>query len=289
MERIYRETLQIIAREHWEGPPIHVSMLMNRLIMAETGVSDPYRVAKEQSNRFALQLVPEFAARITKIPDPYERFKVALSLSAAGNVVDFTCDKHIDLEDSLKDATEPRESGRFFSVDDSRELFDRLGRATSLLMFLDNSGEVVFDVLFLRTVSELFPGLGSVCIACKAGPLLNDVTKADCHFTGMDDLRFGPEKKPVHYLELGTKDFGMWPPSPPLASGRAPIVQIVTTPAVSFPEVFYEHSVVISKGQANYEAMSNWGKQIFFVLTVKCDPVAEDSGAQIGTRIVEMK
>lgn len=281
--------MQIIAREHWEGPPIHISMLMNRLIMAETGISDPYHEAKVQSNAFALQLVPTFSQKIDQITDPYERFKVALSLSAAGNVVDFTCDKHINLEDSLRDATEPNESGSFFSVDNSKDLFDRLTKAKSLLMFLDNSGEVVFDVMFLRVVSQLFPGLRNVCIACKAGPLLNDVTKVDCNFAGMDDLRFGPEKTSVHYLELGTKDFGMWPPSPPFASGKAPIIEIVTTPAVSFPEVFDEYDVVISKGQANYEAMCNWGKDIFFVLTSKCDPVAEDSGAPIGTRIVEMK
>lgn len=264
-------------------------MLMNRLIMAETGISDPYHEAKVQSNSFALKLAPEFTQMLSEISDPYKRLTTALSLSAAGNVVDFTCDKHINLEDSLKDATIPNKSGTFFSIDNTKELFEKLSSAKSLLMFLDNSGEVVFDVMLLDVISKLFPNLSDVCIACKAGPLLNDVTKDDCNFAGMDDLRFGPEKKSVHYLELGTKDFGMWPPSPPFVSGKKPIIEIVTTPAVSFPEVFDEYDVVISKGQANYEAMCNWGKDIFFVLTSKCEPVAEDSGAPIGTRIVEMK
>lgn len=262
---------------------------MNRLVMAETGNADPYREAKIKSNNIALKYAPEFTQMLSEISDPYTRLTTALSLSAAGNVVDATCDKQFSLEDSLKDAVVPNKSGTFFSIDNTKELFEKLSTAKSLLMFLDNSGEVVFDVILLNIMSKLFPNLSDVCIACKAGPLLNDVTKEDCHFVGMDDLRFGPEKKNVHYLEIGTKDFGMWPPSPPLASGKKPIVEIVTTPAVSFPEVFDEHDVVISKGQANYEAMCNWGKNIFFILTSKCDPVSENTGAPIGTRIVQMK
>lgn len=49
-----------------------------------------------------------------------------------------------------------------------------------------------------------------------------------------------------------------------------------------------EHHVVISKGQANYEALSE-RSGVFHLLIVKCDCIAEEVGASVGDSIVQYR
>lgn len=44
--------------------------------------------------------------------------------------------------------------------------------------------------------------------------------------------------------------------------------------------------MVISKGQGNYENLSDEQKKIFFLLKVKCPVVAEDIGCQEGDMVI---
>ena len=46
-------------------------------------------------------------------------------------------------------------------------------------------------------------------------------------------------------------------------------------------------NVVISKGQGNYEALSEVNANMFFLLNVKCPTIARDIGVRIGDIIVK--
>ena len=52
-----------------------------------------------------------------------------------------------------------------------------------------------------------------------------------------------------------------------------------------FADLLHRASVILSKGQGNYEGLSNERAPIFFLLTVKCAVVARELGVGIG-RIV---
>jgi len=278
-ERILKEALRITASEDWgKRPPIEVALRLNRLLQAETGVADPYREAKIASNRAALALLPRYATRLAAMPPGLPLLRAALALSAAGNVVDFACELKIDLSAALEGALAVP-----FAVDDSHLLYDALAKARSLFFFCDNSGEVAFDKLLLETIARLFPAIVDVAVVVKAAPLLNDVTLEDARAVGLDTLRFGPagDAVPVRFIELGGPDLGAWPPSPNTPAGA-----VATTPFVSFPQVFQQTDVVLSKGQANIEALSNWHAGIFFLLTVKCEALAEELATPISSRVL---
>ena len=56
-----------------------------------------------------------------------------------------------------------------------------------------------------------------------------------------------------------------------------------------FMEYFENSDMVISKGQGNYESLSDVGRSIVFLLMVKCPLVAKDIGIEVGTPVLKVK
>ncbi len=54
----------------------------------------------------------------------------------------------------------------------------------------------------------------------------------------------------------------------------------------SFRGLFYEAELVIAKGQANYESLSNATRPIFFLTQVKCPVIGRDLGEPVGSWVV---
>ena len=48
-----------------------------------------------------------------------------------------------------------------------------------------------------------------------------------------------------------------------------------------FLAIFHRADVVISKGQGNYEALSDCGRTVFFLLRAKCPVIAESLGVSL--------
>ena len=54
----------------------------------------------------------------------------------------------------------------------------------------------------------------------------------------------------------------------------------------SFKKIFSEADLIISKGQGNYETLSENSQNIFFLLRIKCDIVARDLNGNVGDFVV---
>ena len=52
---------------------------------------------------------------------------------------------------------------------------------------------------------------------------------------------------------------------------------------------FDRAGLVISKGQGNYETLSDVAKPVFFLLRVKCPVIAQDVGCPVGTLVLRKK
>ena len=50
-----------------------------------------------------------------------------------------------------------------------------------------------------------------------------------------------------------------------------------------FRRIYDEAALVIAKGQANYETLSEEGPRVFFLLQVKCPIIARDVGVPVGS------
>jgi uncharacterized protein with ATP-grasp and redox domains len=53
-----------------------------------------------------------------------------------------------------------------------------------------------------------------------------------------------------------------------------------------FKNAFESADLIVSKGQGNFETLSDCGKNIFFLLKVKCPVVAVSVGLPVGTHVL---
>ena len=68
-----------------------------------------------------------------------------------------------------------------------------------------------------------------------------------------------------------------------------PVIDPLKRNVAEFRGWFDRADLVIAKGQGNYETLSDTGKDVFFLLTVKCPAIAADIGAPVGSLVVKRR
>ena len=222
--------------------------------------ADPYLQLKIDADRIAAEFVGEAERFIDSSED---RFAAAVRVCIIGNIMDFGSGIAID---------RPEEFRRMFDgllaegigSDDTDRLRALVDRSETILYAFDNCGEVLFDKLLIRELKSM--GKRVVCVV-RGKPILNDVAYDDAVRAGVD----------------GVAD------------------RIVSTGAfaVGFPrevcdeglrEEIPRAGVMIAKGMANYEALSDFdiGLPVAFLLRAKCPPVSRSLGVDVGTNVVRV-
>jgi damage-control phosphatase, subfamily I len=212
---------------------------LHLILRSYTHNPDPYKQAKKENNNQALSMLPELEYILQRSDD---QFTTALRLAIAGNIIDFAANDNFDLQ-----ATIDRALLSEFAIDHSKQLSDRLKKAKTVLYLGDNAGEIVFDKLFIRTIDH--PNL---TYAVKGAPVINDATMEDAEYVGINEI--------ANVVSNGYDA----PSTIPEKSSR------------EFQQYFQKADLIISKGQGNLEGLLHLNdKRIFFLLTVKCNVIAE--------------
>ncbi len=246
MRRVMTRLLEL----KWDSTPPELAREVHRLVRERSGGGDPYAGVKRASNEEALKLYSSARRMVWESGDP---LIAAGRIAIAGNIVDFGASPDYDLKSTISDVLRKK-----FALDDTEDFRSRLGKAARLLYFLDNAGEIVFDRLFVETMRETH-GLGSVDFVVKGGPILNDATIGDARFVGLSKLENSS------FLTITNGDPG-------------------TGPARKSDEVeswIRGHDLTVSKGQGNYEEMSQC-RDVFFLLIAKCPLIARDLSVRVG-------
>jgi len=246
MRRIMARLLEL----EWDSTPPELAREVHRLVRERFGGGDPYAGVKRSSNQEALRLYTSTRKIVQESEDP---LIAAGRIAIAGNIIDFGATPDYDLGATISEVM-----NKEFALDDTEEFRERLGEGTRLLYFLDNAGEIVFDKLFVETMQERC-GLGSVDFVVKGGPILNDATMDDALFIGLDKVSNSS------FLRITNGDPG-------------------TGPARKSEDVeswIRGHDLTVSKGQGNYEEMSQY-KDILFLLLAKCPLIARDLSVGVG-------
>jgi uncharacterized protein with ATP-grasp and redox domains len=82
-----------------------------------------------------------------------------------------------------------------------------------------------------------------------------------------------------------------------LAAGADRVAEIVSTGSDApgtildrcsgeFREMYERAELIIAKGQANYETLSEEGPRVFFLLQTKCPVIARDVGVPVGSIVL---
>lgn len=250
---VMRETLTLLRGADFEQPPPLLAAQVHARIQTITGHPDPYHREKRMFNQRALELLPEFEAILENADDPFE---TAVRLSIAGNIIDFGANSQVDhaqVEAALAEALHAP-----LSTTAIKDLKQATGKAESILVLGDNAGEIVLDRLMLAQ----FPK-ERTHYAVRGAPIINDATREDAEFAGI-----------AKFANL--IDNGVAAPGTPLEQcGR------------EFKALFDQADLIISKGQGNYETLSDCDKRIFFLLRVKCPMVARQIGHPLGALVIE--
>jgi uncharacterized protein with ATP-grasp and redox domains len=234
--------------------PPQIGDQVHRVVRDETPGGDPYLSLKEASTEKALRLYPRMKELMAEADDPLD---VGIRLSIAGNIMDAGPNRDYDLWDTVE-----RVLAQPFAVGDGPALREALSGTGRVLFLGDNAGETVFD----RVLIESFDV--PVTYAVKGGPALNDATRDDAVAAGLDNV--------ADIVDTGLD-----------APGTILDQSLERTCSSHFRRLYDEAELVIAKGQANYETLSEEGPKVFFLLQAKCPIIARDAGVPVGSILVK--
>jgi len=257
-ERVHRDVIDGVASSiptvPFEATPVELGAIVHGIVREVTGVDDPYRETKRRDNERVCALLPRLRARVNASSDP---MLTALQLATAGNIIDFGADVTIDLDRAIERTLTDGEG-----LADYPRLNEELASAGDVLYIGDNAGEIALDRL---VVEQLVERGVRVRFAVRGRPIINDVTFEDAVCVGMQDL-----------AEIVTS--GSEGPGTSLAR---------CDPA--FVDLFERSSLILSKGQGNFEGLSDEEAPLFFLLTVKCPVVARELGVEMGKTVLRAR
>jgi uncharacterized protein with ATP-grasp and redox domains len=251
-EQIVRDALAMVSTIDFKTSPPAMAQLLHRKIKAITKIDDPYKEKKQYFNRFALELFPKFKTLIEKSEKPLE---MAIRLAIAGNIIDLGVKSSLEISEvqSVIDnaLTDPFDTAEL-------DLFKtEIAKAKDILYLADNAGEIVFDKFLIEQI-----GADKITFVVKGLPIINDATIQDAKEAGITDM--------VRVIDNGDD-----------APGTIP-----ETCSKEFRERFAKADLIISKGQGNFETLSDVDKNIFFIFKAKCPVVAKQVGCEIGKMIL---
>ena len=221
------------------------------LLKKETGSMDPYKETRTYYNNLFLEKLPELEQEIHEAKNPFlESIKYAI----IGNIIDFNPIHGLKLSDI--EACFARFKEEALELDDSLLLRQELSKADSLLYLGDNCGEICLDKILIKKMKELNPKC-QIFFATRGEAVVNDSVEEDAYMVGMDA-----------YAAI-------------ISNGDASLGTVLHRTSKEFQEVYQKADIVIAKGQANYECLSDEKKNIFFLLMTKCGVIADHIGAPV--------
>ena len=255
IEKCVDEALKLLA-ENYSKKPInaHLATRIHRRVYEVLGCEDPYKDVKEKANKIAAKFLQEAEKVIESIDD---RFKAAIIAAIVGNNFDYGVMGHRVAEENFREYFREKviEGLKVDHVDRIRDLC-----RGKVVYLTDNAGEIFFDTLLMKEIKKICERL---TVVVRGRPIISDATIEDAKLAGVDKIAD----------EL-------------LTNGKGAIgILVEELPEITLKRI-EEADIIIAKGMANYECLSESEfKPIAFLLTAKCRPVAEDIGVNVGDMV----
>jgi damage-control phosphatase, subfamily I len=249
IKRVLDEVGRMLEGLPLESTPPESGRAIYRKVSEITGIRDPFRKLKQESTRQALSLYPSLKERVAASPD---RLETAVRIAISGNVIDFGPNRAFDLEEEIAAALKKEAA-----VWDYPAFKEALAGASAVLYIGDNAGECVFDRILIEELAQ------PVTFVVREVPVINDATREDAMEAGIHEA--------ADVISSGTDAPGT----------------LLNTCSNEFRAIYDRAECIISKGQGNYEALSDESRPIFFLLKTKCRVIAEDIGVQDGDIVLK--
>ncbi len=246
---IMDEVAVVLPKFSTEVTPPEIARKIYRIVEKYTGGEDAYKQLKHKCNKMAMGLYADLKEGVKKSEDP---LLSAVRLAVAGNVIDYGIFDSFDIGKEIEECLE-----KDFAVFDFEEFRDELSRADRVLYILDNAGEIVFDKILIEEMGK------DVVCAVRGRPIINDVTMRDAEEVGLEKI--------CKVISSGSDVPGTLP-------GDA---------TEEFRKYYDNADVVISKGQGNFETLTDENRSIYFIFKAKCHVVASLLECELGDIILK--
>ncbi len=212
---------------------------------------DAYAQLKQESNDLVLELLPKIRPMVETAEDP---LAMSIQFARTGNFLDFgilTPDvAHKALWDAVEktpDMTLEPNAYAAFRAD--------LEQAKQIVILGDNAGEIAFDLLFVEQLRKQYPAL-KVFYCVRGANSLNDATRADAAYVGMDQL--------CTIIDNGSA----------IAGTELDYIGEELKSALKSADV------IVSKGSGNLESLAGCRLNVYYIFMCKCKRVAQILGCE---------
>lgn len=261
--RVIKEICRIFG-ENFSGDltTTHMADLRNQAAEKMLKNKDPLKDLKDSSIEEAEKACPALETYLMSIPGEKHRFVAALKIALAGNTVEFGSENHRpDLkklkEEILEVVKEP------LAIDDTDRIYEKAKNAKLILYATDNSGELVFDRLFIKELLEY----SKVIVSPLTVPVQDDASLEEIRKTRIDKMA---------EILPRSDSIGVW-------FERC-------TP--EFIKKWEEADLIIAKGMGCYETLSEYPEKtkgkVALLMKAKCGPVARDIGVPLGSAVAKL-
>lgn len=219
------------------------------ILKEHIGNPDPYKEVRRYYNTLFLEKIEQINERIEEGAD---KFEMAIKYAIIGNIIDFNPSHSITEKDIMHwfDQAESLE----LVINHIDYLKEDIVKGSTLLYIGDNCGEICLDKVLLKVIKAINPNL-HIYFGVRGTPVVNDSIEEDAYFVGIDD-----------YAQI-------------ISNGDRSLGTVLHRTSKAFREVYENSDVVISKGQANYESLSeDTAKNIYYLLMTKCSVIASHIG-----------
>jgi len=267
---IIKESLKILSDISQDSFTTELSSKIIEKVEELTGIKDPYKKEKKESNEIILSLEPYMVKLIASISDPFEKFYKTLLLTIFGNVIDFATGNYEfelsveNLKEQMNDILKSKPT-----IDDSRKFYDLIKNGDkNILYIVDNAGEIVCDKLLIENLSNYN---NKINVVVRSGPLVNDATIEDALSINLSKI------KNVKIIQANRFCLGF----------------LYNNLTSEFKFALEESDIIISKGQNNFETIIKYqdnlkNKIIVLILKLKCKPLADFVGVKKGDFIIKI-
>lgn len=246
IENMTREVLIHLSKKDYNTSPPALVKGVYEIINKHLDTKDPYKDVKDFFNCELLKMEDDFKKLIKENKNPFQK---ALKLAIAGNIIDFGIKSEISKKMVLRHIDEVENKN--LEIDDSKNLYENLKKAKTLLYLGDNCGEIVFDKIFIEEIKKEFPDL-DIKFAVRGKAVINDATLEDAYYVGINKI--------VSVISNGDGAPGT----------------VTEDCSEEFKKEFYSSDIIISKGQGNYESLNEIDRaNVYFLFMAKCNVVAK--------------
>ena len=222
-----------------------------KILTEHIGNDDPYKEIRRFYNELFLERTDNIRKRIEKEADAFE---TAIKYAIIGNIIDFNPGHALSEKDMME--WFEKADKLTLTINHMQLLKEDIKERKTLLYLGDNCGEICLDKLLLQQIKCMNPEM-NIYFGVRGMPVVNDSIEEDAYFVGINE-----------YAQI-------------ISNGDRSLGTVLHRTSKAFQDVYSRADMVISKGQANYESLSEEReKNIYYLLMTKCDVIAKDIGVE---------